>query len=42
MLDLLADYGLTDFYLELSTRDPEKFPVCPECKRVYETLKPGE
>jgi threonyl-tRNA synthetase len=24
VLDLLADYGLTDFYLELSTRDPEK------------------
>lgn len=25
VLDLLADYGLTDFYLELSTKDPEKF-----------------
>jgi threonyl-tRNA synthetase len=24
VLDLLADYGLDDFYLELSTRDPEK------------------
>ena len=24
VLDLLADYGLADFYLELSTRDPEK------------------
>ena len=24
VLDLLKDYGLTDFYLELSTRDPEK------------------
>jgi len=24
VLDLLADYGLNDFYLELSTRDPEK------------------
>jgi threonyl-tRNA synthetase len=24
VLDLLSDYGLTDFYLELSTRDPEK------------------
>ncbi len=24
VLDLLADYGLTDFYLELSTRDPDK------------------
>ncbi len=25
ILDLLGDYGLEDFYLELSTRDPEKF-----------------
>ena len=25
VLDLLADYGLNDFYLELSTKDPEKF-----------------
>ena len=24
VLELLADYGLSDFYLELSTRDPEK------------------
>ncbi|WP_448613048.1 threonine--tRNA ligase [Modestobacter sp. URMC 112] len=24
VLDLLADYGLSDFYLELSTRNPEK------------------
>ncbi len=24
VLDLLSDYGLEDFYLELSTRDPEK------------------
>lgn len=24
VLDLLRDYGLTDFYLELSTQDPEK------------------
>ena len=24
MLDLLRDYGLDDFYLELSTRNPEK------------------
>lgn len=21
-------------------RDPEKFPVCPECKEIYESLKP--
>ncbi len=25
VLDLLRDYGLDEFYLELSTRDPEKF-----------------
>ncbi|WP_433996980.1 aminoacyl--tRNA ligase-related protein [Agromyces mangrovi Wang et al. 2018] len=25
VLDLLNDYGLTDFYLELSTKDPEKY-----------------
>lgn len=21
------------------TRDPERFPVCPECKEIYEALK---
>ena len=25
VLDLLSDYGLSDFYLELSTKNPEKF-----------------
>ena len=25
VLDLLADYGLNEFYLELSTKDPEKY-----------------
>ncbi len=25
ILDLLRDYGLTDFYLELSTKDPDKY-----------------
>jgi threonyl-tRNA synthetase len=25
VLDLLADYGLNDFYLELSTKDPDKY-----------------
>ena len=25
VLDLLKDYGLTDFYLELSTKDPDKY-----------------
>ncbi len=25
VLDLLADYGLNDYYLELSSKDPEKF-----------------
>ncbi|TMQ90214.1 DUF3039 domain-containing protein [Actinomadura soli] len=22
-------------------RDPKKFPVCPECKEIYESMKPG-
>lgn len=22
-------------------RDPEKFPVCPDCKAIYEGLRPG-
>ncbi|GAA3232869.1 DUF3039 domain-containing protein [Actinocorallia longicatena] len=22
-------------------RDPKKFPVCPECKEIYEGLAPG-
>jgi hypothetical protein len=20
-------------------RDPEKFPICPDCKRIYESMK---
>jgi Protein of unknown function (DUF3039) len=23
-------------------RDPERFPVCPECKAIYEAVKVGE
>ena len=23
------------------SRDPERFPVCPECKEIWESLKPG-
>ncbi len=23
------------------SRDPEKFPVCPDCKKVFEKLKKG-
>jgi hypothetical protein len=23
-------------------RDPKKFPVCPDCKRIYESLPPGD
>ena len=22
-------------------RDPSKYPVCPACKQIYETMKPG-
>ena len=24
------------------TRNPEKYPVCPECKEVWESLNPGK
>ncbi|HNV11073.1 MAG TPA: DUF3039 domain-containing protein [Propionibacteriaceae bacterium] len=24
------------------TRNPEKFPVCPECKEIWEGFKPGK
>lgn len=24
------------------SRDPQKFPVCPTCKEIYEGLKPSE
>ncbi|WP_129669523.1 DUF3039 domain-containing protein [Phytoactinopolyspora endophytica] len=23
------------------SRDPERFPVCPECKKKWESMKPG-
>ncbi|MEU5877614.1 DUF3039 domain-containing protein [Spirillospora sp. NPDC047279] len=23
-------------------RDPKKFPVCPECKEIYESMKSGK
>ncbi|MFI0447182.1 DUF3039 domain-containing protein [Actinomadura sp. 6N118] len=23
-------------------RDPKKFPVCPECKEIYESMKAGK
>jgi len=23
------------------SRSPEKFPVCPECKEIWEQMKPG-
>ena len=24
------------------SRDPQKFPVCPECKEIWESLPPGD
>jgi Protein of unknown function (DUF3039) len=24
------------------SRDPKKYPVCPECKEIWERLPPGE
>jgi hypothetical protein len=26
----------------IPNRDPEKFPVCPECKGIYEEMKKNE
>ncbi|GII24317.1 threonine--tRNA ligase [Planosporangium mesophilum] len=40
VLDLLSDYGLTDFYLELSTKNPEKYVGSDEVWEVAtETLR---
>ena len=49
VLDLLADYGLNDFYLELSTKDPDKYvgsdEVWEEATQVLargrRSLRPG-
>lgn len=24
------------------SRNPEKFPVCPDCKKVYDEMQPGD
>ncbi len=24
------------------SRNPDRFPVCPECKEIWESFKPGE
>jgi hypothetical protein len=24
------------------TRDPKKYPVCPDCQRIYESLPAGD
>ena len=40
VLDLLADYGLSDFYLELSTKDPNKYVGSDEVwEEATETLR---
>ncbi|MFF0435812.1 threonine--tRNA ligase [Streptomyces sp. NPDC004327] len=40
VLNLLRDYGLTDFYLELSTKDPKKFVGSDEVwEEATETLR---
>ena len=42
VLDLLGDYGLDDFYLELSTKDPEKFVGSDEVwEEATNTLRRG-
>ena len=40
VLDLLGDYGLNDFYLELSTKDPQKYVGSDELwEEATETLR---
>ena len=40
VLDLLGDYGLNDFYLELSTKDPQKYVGSDELwQEATETLR---
>ncbi|OBK77846.1 threonine--tRNA ligase [Mycobacterium sp. 1274761.0] len=40
VLDLLADYGLDDYYLELSTKDPDKYVGADEdWEEATETLR---
>ncbi len=42
VLDLLRDYGLDDFYLELSTKNPEKYVGSDEeWEEATETLRAG-
>jgi len=24
------------------SRDPQRFPVCPQCKEIWDSLKPGD
>jgi hypothetical protein len=24
------------------SRDPQRFPVCPECKEIWESMRPGD
>ena len=26
----------------IPSRDPQKFPVCPECKEIWETMRDGD
>ena len=26
----------------IPSRDPEKFPVCPECKEIWESMREGD
>lgn len=26
----------------IPSRDPQKFPVCPECKEIWDTMREGE
>jgi len=24
------------------SRDPQRYPVCPECKEIWESMRPGD
>ena len=26
----------------VTSRDPEKYPVCPECKEIHASMRPGD
>ena len=35
------DYRVEEGKVWVPSRDPERFPVCPECQEIWESLDPG-